>query len=434
MNRIEPAKRFVLGAVLVAAFCASPHGAYGGTWTTGVIDSDGDVGRYCEIALDDAGNAHVVYRHQGLGIIKIASRVGDVWQPPDTVDGRSIGGSYCALVAGPAGARRVSYQRGDITALAYAGPESVNTWEIAPITASADDIGSYLSTRRRADGEMSASCRNATAGSLLLLERDEFGAWTAPQTVDPGPNRGTYSDHVYRPGAGYAFSEYDGARTLLLFADPVLHANEWAIGVIREKHNSGAYVSAVLAPDNRVASAFYQFDEMAEGRILISALNSYGYAVVQAVEDTVGNDAGDDVYIDLALTPGWDWHISYRNALDGHLWYAFTGAHVITAVEEDEKDDPVPSALRLEQNYPNPFNPTTVIRYAVPSPGPVTLRVYDAAGRLVRTLVDEAKLAGNHTVTWNARDNAGRSVVSGMYFLRLSQGGTLSARKIVVLR
>jgi hypothetical protein len=89
----------------------------------------------------------------------------------------------------------------------------------------------------------------------------------------------------------------------------------------------------------------------------------------------------------------------------------------------------------LHENAPNPFNPRTLIRYDLPSPAVVNLRVIDAAGRVVRTLVEaKAKGRGTHTEWWNGTDDRGRRVASGTYFYRLEAGGEILSRKMVLLK
>ncbi len=66
--------------------------------------------------------------------------------------------------------------------------------------------------------------------------------------------------------------------------------------------------------------------------------------------------------------------------------------------------------------------------------GRVHLAVYDVTGRLVGTLVNEPRLAGAHTVMWDAKDDRGREVASGIYFLRLFHAGEVRTRKLVLLR
>jgi hypothetical protein len=97
---------------------------------------------------------------------------------------------------------------------------------------------------------------------------------------------------------------------------------------------------------------------------------------------------------------------------------------------------PVNSARdELAQNYPNPFNPATTIRYQVKSTGPVTLKVYNVAGQLVRTLVDGNVEAGRiHEVTWKGINDAGSPVASGMYFYKLAARDYKETKKMVLLK
>ncbi len=96
------------------------------------------------------------------------------------------------------------------------------------------------------------------------------------------------------------------------------------------------------------------------------------------------------------------------------LWYtAWYNAQVINAV--NEATGLHPQLFTLEQNYPNPFNPTTDFRYEIRDWSHVTLKVYDAIGREIATLIDETKQQGSYNVKWNAS-----GVASGTYFYRLS--------------
>ena len=78
----------------------------------------------------------------------------------------------------------------------------------------------------------------------------------------------------------------------------------------------------------------------------------------------------------------------------------------------------VPSSFALLQNYPNPFNPRTTIRYELPVPGKVTMKIYNVLGQEVRMLVNEVQNAGPHVVIWDSRNDAGYTVASGVYFYR----------------
>ena len=91
-------------------------------------------------------------------------------------------------------------------------------------------------------------------------------------------------------------------------------------------------------------------------------------------------------------------------------------------------------AASLAQNEPNPFNPQTTIRYTMPSSGNVMINIYDASGRLVRSLVNGVKEAGSHNVTWNGTDNHNSPVSSGVYFYRLTAGKFSETKKMTLLK
>ncbi|MCB1150234.1 hypothetical protein KDK88_01705, partial [bacterium] len=79
----------------------------------------------------------------------------------------------------------------------------------------------------------------------------------------------------------------------------------------------------------------------------------------------------------------------------------------------------VPAAVSLEPNVPNPFNPSTTLRYTLGVDGPVRLTVHDAAGRVIRTLVNEVRAAGPNQVVWDGRDERGTEAAAGVYFVRV---------------
>jgi len=93
-----------------------------------------------------------------------------------------------------------------------------------------------------------------------------------------------------------------------------------------------------------------------------------------------------------------------------------------------------PKAYRLAQNFPNPFNPMTTIRYDMKAKGLVTVKIYDVAGRLVRTLVDDVKDAGAYSAVWDGRNNGGAGVASGIYFYKMETAGFSASKKLVMLR
>ncbi len=125
------------------------------------------------------------------------------------------------------------------------------------------------------------------------------------------------------------------------------------------------------------------------------------------------------------------WRLFADGSVTGWGW-AFDNIEVTPTGISGAGELPTPLALR--QNFPNPFNPSTTIAFALERSGPVKLQVYDARGRLVRTLVDEAREAGAHSVAWDGRDNGGRSSAAGVYLYRLDAGSSSLQRKMTLLK
>jgi len=89
----------------------------------------------------------------------------------------------------------------------------------------------------------------------------------------------------------------------------------------------------------------------------------------------------------------------------------------------------------LSHAYPNPFNPVTRIAYSVREAGPVSIEVYNVAGRVVRTLLDTEVDAGSRGyVTWDGRSDGGEKCASGVYFYRIAAPGFTESRKMIMLK
>ena len=94
-----------------------------------------------------------------------------------------------------------------------------------------------------------------------------------------------------------------------------------------------------------------------------------------------------------------------------------------------EKGKPVANNYYLFQNYPNPFNPSTMIKYKIPESGLVTIKVYDALGREIATLVNEEKPVGSYEIKFDAS-----GLPSGVYFYQLKAGNFIKTNKMILIR
>ena len=103
-------------------------------------------------------------------------------------------------------------------------------------------------------------------------------------------------------------------------------------------------------------------------------------------------------------------------------------------ITTDSNNSVVFPLVYLRQNTPNPFNPTTTIAFTLANDGVVSLRVYNALGQQVRTLVNRHTTAGHHTVTWNGRDDRGNAVASGVYLYRLVTGDKVMVKRMTLVR
>ena len=93
-----------------------------------------------------------------------------------------------------------------------------------------------------------------------------------------------------------------------------------------------------------------------------------------------------------------------------------------------------PNKFELSQNYPNPFNPTTTIAFKLPVKSDVKLYIYNALGQRVRTLINKDMAPGSYKVVWDARNESGRKVASGLYFYELRAKNFRQVHKMILMK
>ena len=109
-------------------------------------------------------------------------------------------------------------------------------------------------------------------------------------------------------------------------------------------------------------------------------------------------------------------------------------ANDFPAITSVDKFAELPNKFELKSNYPNPFNPTTNIIFSIPNNSNVRLDIFNSLGQLVRTLVDQNYASGNYTTIWNARDDFGNKVNSGVYIYRLVSGNKIESKRMVLMK
>ena len=174
----------------------------------------------------------------------------------------------------------------------------------------------------------------------------------------------------------------------------------------------------------------------------IKYTNSAG--VTEIVAEGFCSSEGDQVYgpsITVDRTDAIHVTYIYCDCWTDECSIEYTKRAVTTGVREEPESDATPSAFGLFQNSPNPFNPSTTINYQLKeqssSAGPLipaTLNIYNIRGQLVRTLVNEERLPGSYSVTWDGKDQNGKQVSSGVYFYRLQAGDSQASKGMVLLK
>jgi len=100
-----------------------------------------------------------------------------------------------------------------------------------------------------------------------------------------------------------------------------------------------------------------------------------------------------------------------------------------------ENDDlHVPAKPKITSNYPNPFNPSTTIAYYIPVKSNVKMAIYNIKGQCVKDLINNEIPKGNHKIIWDGKDNTGRSVSSGLYFVRIGTGSKVDTHKVMMIK
>lgn len=132
-----------------------------------------------------------------------------------------------------------------------------------------------------------------------------------------------------------------------------------------------------------------------------------------------------------------------NNLGDNYGYYvAFVARRNSPIVNSRPLEGGIVDQYSLSQNYPNPFNPATTIEYQLPSRGTVQVNIYNSLGQLVRSLVNEQREAGTHSVIWDGRDNRGNAVSTGAYYYQVrvadpsagSGQGFVQAKRMLLLK
>ena len=184
------------------------------------------------------------------------------------------------------------------------------------------------------------------------------------------------------------------------------------------------------ATNNDLRVAVDGHPDMAGQRtVIVLGVNEWGHRSWVLVPDADGD-------VELII-PGWGL-FDYVTLVVSNFWDAPSDSASLRytyAVAEVDQTTEVTDLARLVNSAPNPFGNSTRVVYYSPRDGSTsTIRVYDTAGRLVRTLIDEPVFTGFHSVVWDGKDQHGRFAATGIYFIRLENGPHQHTRKVMFVR
>jgi len=174
-------------------------------------------------------------------------------------------------------------------------------------------------------------------------------------------------------------------------------------------------------------------DYVVEGKISLDTLSALGGD--PRFHPVNGMRIPLDIYFHDNDNGTWEGNVGYSTLATDQQWnnpgeWSFTWiGDQATILGNDNETMVTPEIFVLYPNYPNPFNPVTNIKFSIPENQKVYLGIYSVTGRLVEKLVNENRIAGFHTIQWNAGRHA-----SGVYFYRLDSGTKSMTQKMILLK
>jgi hypothetical protein len=166
-------------------------------------------------------------------------------------------------------------------------------------------------------------------------------------------------------------------------------------------------------------------------------VNNYGFDVERKILKQVQNDKANWEKIGFVNGNGnsnapKNYSYEDKNVISGKYSYRLKQMDNDGQFEYSktiEVDLGIPKKFELSQNYPNPFNPSTTIRYSLPEAGNVKLTLFNVLGQEIKTLVNEVKESGIHTINFNASE-----LNSGLYIYKIEANGFTLTRKMTLIK
>jgi len=307
-----------------------------------------------------------------------------------------------------------------------------STWTEVPAPFVGNRINRLYGVSALTPGDVWAvgTWKHTTSPFHILILHWDGSAWTVSPAPDPGINDLLLSVVTVASDDAWAVGErldsVDGSQPLIMHWD----GSTWttvSLPVFPGEFNRLNAIRAAAPDDIWAAGATA---EVSGGPS--QALLMHWNGTLWSTAPIGPSDGSSEYFGGLALASGCD-GFAVGSYVSGETAVPF----IERLQDEARRTVGVPGtadAKYLSQNHPNPFNPSTTIAFGLDEPADVSLVIYDAAGRLVRTLVDRRYEAGRFEEVWDGRDVSGTAVASGVYFYRLEAGPFSRTRKMVLLK
>lgn len=416
---------------------------FNGFTNSEVVDSDGNVGWYSSIALDLDGYPHISYHDATYKIAKHAWKDASGWRnEPLWTDVPSFGGLHTSIAISQTGLIQACFFvtdfheaipepcNGEDLVWVYRNEEPPYNWMGGAVDVEGD-VGRWCSLAVGPDGKPHISYYDATNGALKYATVDQ-GDWNTT-TVDNSGDVGEYTSIAVDKLGGVHISYYDYTNDALKYAYKAQGVGSWQVETAYEYLGMGT--SICIDDDGRPVIVYGGSDtdircmkKTTSGWVEYPIDWGDGYAVwgTSVGIDNLGRMVATyhkDDKLKVARRMRWPQESGYGTMMAGN-----------NAGVGEELRPSIPMEPEITAVIPNPTTGAATIRYHIPRTTDVDIAVYDVAGREVTSLVSGEQSAGEHELIWEGRDNTGRQVPSGVYFIRMEAGNHQSRKKLTLLR
>ncbi len=395
----------------------------GGFWTTSVVDTIGDTGRWPSLQIDAAGDPHVAYYWKAnpdgtpSENLMYARRSGGIWSLV-VVDSSTAVGQYCSLALDTAGNPHIAYFDAASQALRYA-TSVAGAWTLEVVDNSAN-VGLHTSMVLDDADQPHVAYQNRSDFGLRYASKSN-GLWTIENVVSQNTTPAlavsavqTSLDLDSNGNAHIVFRNELSGKSMYSRNT----SGTWTTGIATAQGQEfhGSFHSIRIAPNDVPTMSYFD--------VVLGELRLATFGGIWWVAELV---TPNGLWTSLAIDDLGHSHVSFHAPAQSVVKYA---------VKSDITSDtgvPAPGARIALGATPNPMRVSTTLFLRTPVALPWELAIVDARGRRVRALAARAG-PGPHALAWDGRDDRGHRVGVGIYFAVVRQGRERVSEKIVVVR